>query len=955
MGQSRNFTKRLTLGVILALALGALSLSNWAERGRFGVPEDGVLWADSEAGVVASRVESEGPAARVGVRPGDRLVSIGGQPVYEALDATRILADAGAWSRAEYLIERDGQASRVSLVIRESTSRGAVGSFLMALGWAYALIGILVWLRCRRDSATIRFYGFCLASLAVFSLSSTGELDGFDRLVYWVDVWALLLLPPLFLDFCDRFPNGVARHPGRARISYALAIAVGAAHHAAAGNWVSGGVGDPQLAEFFDAAPLLLFSANLILAAIVVWGRSQRSSNPLHRTQMRVLLLGAATSVVPFTAFYAVPFVLGSGPGPSQAFSVLSLGALPASIAVALFRYRLLEFEVVWRRATASAVTTGLMLFGGYVAYHVMGPSAPWLDRYGPLLWLFSLAVSTALFRPVRDLILRLFERKVFRERYEERRTLADFAGELAADPDRGRIVKAVSSRLAKALEVDRVIVLARQEGQGKRESIFRVLRGGAFADERLPRQLDMAALTDHVPEFGTATVITGSLAGTLPASLANLGCRHFVPCRLRDQTLAWIALGSPRGGGFLTSDDLSLVEAVAAPFAIALENARLYSSLQAKATQYQRLKDYNENIVESLSVGILALDLQDRVQSWNAQLELGFHISRDEAVGRRLGELLPDSLVRGIAGCQDGNGNGQIYKIPLRAADFPKEFRPAESAATAERRFNVAVAPLIAKDFRRVGRLVILDDVTERVELEERVVQAEKLSSVGLLAAGVAHEVNTPLAVISSYSQSLAAKFSKESAEGRILGKVTEQTFRASEIVNSLLDFSRTAGTEMARCDLDRAIEDVLDLIAPQLRHANVSVTIDLCAEAPVLANRGKLQQVFLNLFLNARDAMPGGGSLTISSRLVPSQGDAGHVEVLVSDSGIGIDPADQGRIFDPFFTTKEPGRGSGLGLAVTYGIVQEHSGSISVQSSRGEGTAFSLAFPVARQSVHA
>ena len=955
MGASRKLTKRSTLGVIFAVALGALSLANWVERGRFGVPEDGVMWADSEAGVLASRVESESPAARVGVRPGDMLISIGGQPVDDALDATRILAAVGSWNRTEFLIERGGQAKRLSLVVGESTSRGAIGGFLMALGWAYVLIGLLVWLRCPRDSSTVRFYGFCLASLAVYSLSSTGELDGFDRLVYWVDVWALLLVPPLFLDFCDRFPNGIARNRGWTRISYSLAIAVGAAHHAAAGSWVTGGIGDPELSGIFDSVPLALLTANLVLAAIVVWTGNRNSDNPLHKIQMRALLLGATASAVPFTVFYAVPFMLGSGPGPSQSFSVFSFAALPASIAVALFRYRLLEFEIIWRRATASALTVGLLLAASYVTLFRGGEPAPWLDRYGPLVWLCSIAIATGLFGPIRDGILRSFERRVYRERYQERRTLADFAAELAMDTDLDRIVETVCSRLANALHVDRVVVLARPEGQDERESTFRVLHGRAYAEGALLKEIDLGPVADRVPEFRTAAVITEPLAGSLPAPLADLGCRHFVPCRLRDQTLAWIALGAPKDGSLLTSDDLSLVEALAAPFAIALENARLYASLQAKATQYQRLKDYNENIVESLSVGILALDLQDRVQSWNTQLELAFHISRDQAVGRHFEELVPSSLIREITSCRDDNGNGQSYKFPLRATDFPQEFRPTEPPRAAVRTFNIAVAPLIAKDFKPVGRLVILDDVTERVELEERVLHADKLSSVGLLAAGVAHEVNTPLAVISSYSQLLAAKFSKESAEGRMLSKVTEQTFRASEIVNSLLDFSRTAGTQMARCDLNRTIEDTLDLIAPQLRHAGIAVETDLRAGAPVLANRGKLQQVFLNLFLNARDAMPDGGSLAVSSRAVFRKADAGYVEVLVSDSGIGIDPGDERRIFDPFYTTKEAGRGSGLGLAVTHGIVQEHSGSISVKSAPGGGTAFSLAFPLARQPIHA
>ena len=954
MNLSRKLTRRSTLGVILVVLLGGLSLANWAERGRFGVPEDGVAWVDSEGGVTASRVETNSPAARVGVRPGDMLVSIAGQPVAEALDATRILSGVGSWKRTEYVVGRSGRTEHISVVVGESETRGTVGGFLLILGWAYALMGILVWLRCPPDPAATRFFGFCLASLAVYSLSSTGQLDGFDRLVHWVDVWALLLAPALLLDFCDRFPDGVARHPRRSRVAYSLAIAVGAAHHAAAGNWVGAGIPETELLDVFESVPLVLLAANLAFAAIAVWTRNWSSREPLHRVQTRVLVAGIVAAIVPFGVLYVVPFALGRVPGPSQTLSVFSLAALPAAMAVALFRYRLLEFEVAWRRATASVLAGGGLLAAGYAALLVGGTPSLAPDGYGPAVWVCSLLVATALFRPVRDAILRFLERQTYRERYEDRRALAGFAGELAVASDAGRIVRAVASRLTAALQVDRVIVLARPEaGEGK-DSVFSVVGDGGRGAGAPHRNLDLSAVADRVPEFGTASVVAGRLEEDLPPQLAALGCRQFVPCRLRGRTLAWIALGSPKTGGLLTSDDLSLVEAVATSVAIALENARLYASLHSKALQYQRLKDYNENIVESLSVGIMALDARDRVQSWNTQLELAFHISREQATGRTLRELLPDSLVGEIERCQDENGSGEVHKLAVRAADFPAEFRAGGADTRSERRFNVAVAPLIAKDFRKVGRLVILDDVTERLELEDRVAQADKLSSVGLLAAGVAHEVNTPLAVISTYAQSLAARHSPESAEGRMLSKVTEQTFRASEIVNSLLDFSRTGGTRMTQCDLDRTVRDTLDLIGPQLRLADVAVETDLRANSSVFANRGKLQQVFLNLFLNARDAMPDGGTLTVASREVADGDDVGHVEVLVSDSGTGIDLANQGRIFDPFFSTKEAGRGTGLGLAVTYGIVQEHSGSISVESAPGKGTRFRLAFPLARRPMH-
>ncbi len=938
------------------MALAAVSLANWAERGRFGVPEDGVMWTDSEAGVSASTVESESPAALVGVRSGDILISIGGRPVVEALDATRYLTETGAWSRTQYEIERDGQPRRFSVVIGESVSRGGVAGILLVLGWAYALIGLLVYQRCRENPTTARFYAFCLASLAVYALSATGQFDVFDRLVYWLDVWALLLMPPLFLDFCARFPTGTPRHRGLPRISYALAVAVGSAHHAAAGGWVAEGIGDPALVGFFDSVPLGLLVANFLAGAALIWTGARRSENPVYRLQMKWLLFGAIAAVVPFAAFYAVPYLAGFAPGPNQAFSVLSLALLPASISVALFRFRLMDFELVWRRSVASALTCGLLLAIGYAGLFGGGSATPtWLERYGPLVWLGSLTLAAILYTPIRDWIVRGLERRAYRERYHDRQTLASFATALAAESDLGRMVATVGERLGRTLAVDRVSVLVPHGSSDGNDSRFDLLYSESAVDTGNARTVDLGPVAKPGQRSEDATVVISDPPSGLPESMAQLGCRHFVPCRMHGRTLAWIGLGLTTSGSLLTSDDLALVETLASPFAIALENARLYASLQAKATQYQILKDYNENIVESLSVGILVLDMDGRVQSWNTHLELAFHIARDQAVGRDVRELLPATLVEEVERCRDDSGAGNAYKFRLRAADFPAEFRPGDSMQAPERVINLAVAPLIAKDFRRIGSLVIIDDVTDQIELEERVVRADRLSSVGLLAAGVAHEVNTPLAVISSYSQMLASRFTQGSEESKMLGKMTEQTFRASEIVSSLLNFSRTSESSMAPCDLNAAVGNTIDLIAPQLRLAGVTVEQDLGPAACVVADRGKLEQVFLNLFLNARDAMPSGGTLRIASQVSTDSESAPRVEVLISDTGSGMDESVRRRIFDPFYTTKDARRGTGLGLAVSYGIVREHSGTISVESAPGEGTTFTLSLPLAEQPVHA
>ena len=435
----------------------------------------------------------------------------------------------------------------------------------------------------------------------------------------------------------------------------------------------------------------------------------------------------------------------------------------------------------------------------------------------------------------------------------------------------------------------------------------------------------------------------------------------YYVPCRVKGRPIAYLGLGRTTAGDYLSSEDLSLVLTVSGYFAVALENARLVTSLEEQLAENERLKDYTQNIVESLNVGVLALDLHERVESWNTQLELTLGISREQALGRPLSELLPADLVAELDRIQGESGIQNIYKFPLRADAFPEPFRPAASSNRAEprepeqRMLNVAAAPLVAKNFEPIGRLIIFDDVTERVELEEQLVQADKLSSIGLLAAGVAHEVNTPLAVISSYAQMLAKRVADDPGQTKILDKITSQTFRASEIVNSLLNVSRTSPREFAEIDLNRTVQETLALIEPQLRKAQIEVETNLEPEAAaVIGNSGRLQQVLLNLFLNARDAMPQGGRLMIGNEVREVAGEA-VAAITVRDNGIGIDPAHRKRVFDPFFTTKGNHRGTGLGLAVSYGIVREHSGTMGVESEPGQGTSFSIQLPLARKPIHA
>jgi signal transduction histidine kinase len=208
---------------------------------------------------------------------------------------------------------------------------------------------------------------------------------------------------------------------------------------------------------------------------------------------------------------------------------------------------------------------------------------------------------------------------------------------------------------------------------------------------------------------------------------------------------------------------------------------------------------------------------------------------------------------------------------------------------------------------------------------------------------------------VISTYAQMLSKQVGDDEQKSRMLDKISRQTFRASEIVNSLLNFSRTTSSELGEVQLNKVIQETLSLLEHQMKKAGVEVRMTLEPELePVRGNPGKLQQVFLNLFLNARDAMEQTGARGGVLEVVSRRGTNG-VEVDVIDTGTGIAPEHLSRIYDPFFTTKGAKKGTGLGLSVTYGIIQEHGGAIEALSRPGEGTCFHLEFPAIRRAVHA
>jgi two-component system, NtrC family, sensor kinase len=947
---NREFQARFTAILLALLTLAAILFAgfNYKIEHQSAIPDDGAWWMERNGRLVADRLEAGGPAERAGIRRGDEVVSINGRSVDTLASVTRQLYYSGVYSKATYALIRSSSAQgsvpldvEVVLVPAERS----MNDWLRLIALIYLGIGLYVLLRRWTAVGSTHFYIFCLVSFVFYSLHYTGKFNAFDWIVLWANEVAWLLQPALFLHFVLTFPERgefVSKHRGAIPLLYLPGAVL---------------LGIQILAfEYLKASANLLFNLNrmhwayltffFFSAAAVLWNNYRQATTPILRQQLKWITRGTILAITPFTICYVLPYLFGVMPSLAMKVSVLSLGLLPLTFGYAIFRYRLMDVDLIFKRGMAYTLAAAAIVgaYFGVVAaiaelVHTRVPSS------GPYGLVAAVIVTALLFDPVRKWIQEKLDRFFSHAGYDYRRTLIEFGRELSSETDLDKMLSALVDRLARTLLVDRVAIFLGNNDSSRFElsKSFGLahVTGLDLAFLAKPRIEDAAG---HIFFENTRQLPRENSAAQ--EAIARLDLNYYIPCYARQKTIAFLGLGKTMQGDFLTSEDVELLQALAGYIGIAIQNGRLYASLEQKVSEYERLKDFNENIVESINVGVMAVDLQDRIESWNSQMEVMYAQPRWQVVGRSLSEVLPAAFVEEFYRVRQNPGIHNLYKFRL-------------ATPTGEARIvNVAMAPLVTRKFNVVGRLVIIDDITERIELEVQLTQADKLSSIGLLAAGVAHEVNTPLAVISSYTQMLAKQLQSDPQKAGVLDKITKQTFRASEIVNNLLNFSRTTGTELTEISLNKVIADTLALLEHQFKVAHIQVQSELNDRLPLIqGNAGRLQQVFLNLFLNAKDAMAGGGVLNVTTL------NGEFVSVRVSDTGSGIAQENIHRIYDPFFTTKTSpaegqSRGTGLGLSVTYGIIQEHAGNIRVESRPGEGTTFTLDFPListsTRKAVH-
>jgi PAS domain S-box-containing protein len=932
---NRNRTLRLVFALVLALvvvALGATSVLRKVQSFQtLGFRMAATGWASG--GVLVESVQD----IRTGLKPGDQIFLFNGVEVGGPVTLADHLRKEG---RTGLMVLRQGQIVQV-VYDRPALQVDVPFLILSLIGVVYLLIGLYTLLRQQRSRGhAFLFFLWCLASAATYLLSAVPPVDLAFVMVTLGDEAARLLLPALTLHLFLVFPFSLGGRTGRRLIPFlylpgaalfALQLDLGLTN----GHWIFGTPTDArlQLLDRVEIAQLAIFalaSVALLVRRLVLHRGWE------HQRQTQWVALGLAGGYLPFLALYGVPFLLGfHSPEVLRAASVLPLALVPVTFAYAILRYKLWDIEVIVRDTISLTLTLLLGLIGFSLVNLAINRGISQELSLARNLLSFAAGLGIAgLLVPTRSGISSALERIQYGGKWGKRRALNELGRELLHERDLGRLCDALLRQMEEGVDLERVNLYLCQG------DVLVPVRPGAVAADG-PARLDVGTLGETLGEgfwrsnvteiSGLASPLTLLESLTPAQQLFIAGYRYAFPLSVRGRGVGVALAGFRRDQTPLSSDDTELIRHLLDQAALAIENAQLLGQLSVRLQEVQSLQRYSDGIFESSPAGIAVLNDADRLVSANAAFGAISGLERDHLIGRPLAEVLPVSTLP-----ETGRG--------------PVEVSFCDPAGR-ERHLQVSLAAFDSEGGKpgQSLRVLVVHDVSERVAMENALKEQDRLAALGMLAAGVAHEVNTPITGISSYAQMLLSDTPEGHPHHEILKKVERQTFRAARIVNNLLELARDRDKEQRPVSIAPLLTECVDLLSERLDRKRIEVAWDLPAEdVVVMGCDGELQQVFTNLIVNAFDAMSGNPGCTRGGRLtIRLEAEGNKARVSMQDTGPGIPPEKLAAIFQPFYSTKLNRGGTGLGLSISSEIVRRHGGRLDVESRPGEGACFLVELP--------
>lgn len=904
----------LAFALVLAIFVAALGGTSFGRRVEAFQPVG--FEAEAQQGVWRVTAVSD---SRQGVVVGDEIFLVD-QEVPTSQDHLYRLLRAGESS--VLVLKRDSEVETVTYT-RPALDVDYSYLILAGIGVIYLLIGLYTAFKDRQLQARL-FYFWCLASLALYVLSpALRPVDFTGELTFLVDQLARTLLPALtlhlFLVVPSRLVSSRTLRWG-VPLLYLPALILIAFHvdQIYGGQRWFGPVSAERI-EWVGNFEIYYLIASALLGTMTLFFRFAQKPDWENRRQVQWVLFGMLGGYVPFLVLFVIPWSFDlAWPDWTTVAGVLPLALVPLAFAWAILKYKLLDIGIILRDSIAYSLTILVGLFGFSLINVAIRQGVASDQSLIRNLLTFAAGVAVAgVLAPTRSAISSSLERVQFRGSLGPRRALTYLGQEIVHERDLDRLCGVVIDRLADGL-VTRVNLYLAQGGAmvpfEMREGLPRELSYGAFGQDFWDRDVESISAV-HLP----------SETASEQQRLFSAGFRYAFPLRVRDLRVGVALVSYKFDEEPLSSEDLDLARGLLNQAALAIENAQLLEEAHRRLIEMTQLEAHKEGILESSPAGIAVLDAEDRVVSANHAFAAIAGARRPEVIGQALTDRVP---VSPLPSPEDG-----VVEVSF------------SQLSGEERHLQMSLASYQQGEDPDGLRVLVVQDVTERVAMEQKLQERERLASLGMLAAGVAHEVNTPLTGISSYAQLLLSDVDQDDPQYEILKKMERQTFRAAQIVNNLLEFARNRRDELVPVHLDGVLDECVTLLADRA----AGVGVEMVWERPeepliVLGHEGELHQVFSNLVVNALDAMSReGGRVTLSAVAVDRR-----IRVSVSDTGPGIPPERAERVFQPFFSSKLKQGGTGLGLAITANIVRRHAGEIRVENHEGaKGCTFTVEIP--------
>jgi len=929
--------KRVTIALLLITILLACGGLNIYRKLVWREPTDGVVWKERSGRFVADRVAVNSPAYLAGIKKGDILFSINDLPVDTRIDIVKGLwVAARANQMVKYQIGRPAEILSPRFYLAQKKTN-LLYYYMALIGLTTLVIAVVIFFNSRRTFAMpyLSFYLLCLAFYSFYVFSPTGQLDLLDNLFNWLDKASVLFFPPLLVHFFLIFPQRkkvLKQRPSSIYLLYLpglfLFLAALVLHSPLASEWEDGVI--MSVYGAVEKGEIIQFALYSVLALLSISHSLRQPPSLLVKRQLRWILSGLGIGVVPFVIFYALPYSLDQSPSQYAELTILLQALIPLTFAYSVSRYRLMDFEVLLKKA-ATLIFSYFVLACLYLVLSSRTPAFSENKLNVFILGILAMVLGATVFTPLKKLISSLFDRFFYSRSYKYRQTLLIISKELSRERSLQKLSQSLLDLISQALSLDRLALFLPEKADSR---IF-ALTSFKGDPQAMPHSITFEpGLYGFLRDKEYAAL--DSLAERRQLykgneELVSLGFVHFLPLKVETNLIGCLGMGKKLDNSFLNSEDWDLLTTISSPVALAIENASLYQQASVRTLELERLKDYSENIIESLTVGVAVLDQQGEIIGWNRVLEGIFSLAKGEVIGQKLQQVLGPQNFSAIFPGDTQQDFRLLSEITLEMAEGDKRI------------FDIAKTPLFDNRMVPYGTIIVFEDITEKIRLQQQLVTSEKLASIGLLSAGVAHEINTPLTGISSYIQLLQKKLT-DSHYAQILEKMEAQTDRVSRIIKNLLNFARNpAESAFHKVSIPDSLKEIISLIEYKLKAMSIKLEMNLAPVKPIWAQGERLQQVFINIILNAIDAMPKGGTLRIQAAQ-----EGQEVVIRIADTGTGIQPQHLLHIFDPFFTTKGIGKGTGLGLSISYAIIKEHDGHISVNSEVGKGTCFTITVPV-------